>query len=194
MELDNRKRLPIFTIDWESWQNAVLSKDDWDNNNLRVYEPTIKILHLLDKYKVKAIFYVLGWLEDQLNKSMSLAYYEIKGAGHVIGSHGYWHNHNESSNNPLFRSPYWDTTLMPWPPAGGFFFRAMPYNYVKWATEKSGVFWIHPHDLDEGHPKLKDKWLNFKRHVGLKDAVNKLERLISEVNWGCLEESLQTKS
>ena len=142
----------------------------------------------LKHYKIKAVFYVLGWLKF---KEPDL-YREIVTNGHIIGCHGYWHKHNETSDKPLFRSPYWDTTPMPWPPAGGFFLRAMPYPYLKWAVGKSGQMWIHPHDLDEGHPRLDNKLLDFKRHIGLKNSRNKLERLLKEIEWDLV--SLPLKS
>lgn len=102
-----------------------------------------------------------------------------------MGWHGWYHDHNERDPGEYanFRSPYWDTTPMPWPPSGGFFFRFMPFWYVKWAVKKSGVFWIHPHDLMEDHPRLKNPFLNLKRHWGLKGARAKLDRLLSEVKF-----------
>lgn len=169
----------LFTVDWETWFNAVIPRREWHKYDLDIEEPTEFLLDILDKYNVKAVFYVLGWLRAQ---KPSL-YYEIEDRGHTIGDHGYWHEHNEHSTSALFRSPYWDTTPMPWPPSGGFFFRAMPYWYIKWAIENSGQFWIHPHDIMLDHPKLQNPALNFKRQTGLKESRLKLERLIQELEW-----------
>ena len=94
-------------------------------------------------------------------------------------SHGVHHYYDEKAD----RSPYFNQEGLPWPPSGGFFFRIMPLWYLKWAIKKSGVFWIHPHDLDENHPKLKNPIMNWKRHVGLKTARAKLERLLQEVKF-----------
>jgi len=43
--------------------------------------------------------------------------------------------------------------------------------------------YFHPHDFDEEHPKLKNPFLNWKRHVGLKGAKKKLEKLLKEVQF-----------
>ena len=165
---------PIFTVDWENWSDALHIAGD-----NRIEEPTFFLLDLLDKYKVKAIFFILGKTADENPEMVE----EIESSGHILGSHGYYHYHNEASDEPLYRSPYWDITPMPWPPSGGFFFRAMPLIYVKYSLHKSGIFWIHPHDIDLGHPKVSNLWLNWKRHVGLKTARKKLERLLQEVSF-----------
>lgn len=145
-----------------------------------IEEPTRYLLSLLDKYSIKAIFYILD-CDRQENSNL---YDSIVEAGHTIGSHGKYHYHDEYSDSPLFRSPYWDTTPMPFPPAGGFFFRFMPFWYVKWATKKSGVFWIHPHDLLKWHPTTSSLLLNMKRQLGLNGSRKKLERLLREVSFG----------
>lgn len=171
-----------FTVDYETWFNAVIPKEDWSGYSLvSIVEPTQYLLDLLHRNGIIATFYCLGWLVD----SLPSLHGEIIEGGHKIASHGYWHGHNESAPKGCesFRSPYWDTTPMPWPPSGGFFFRAMPYEYVKWAVEKSGVWWCHPHDLMEDHPKIRNPLLNLKRHIGLKTARSKLERLVREVEW-----------
>jgi len=174
---------PLFTVDLEDWNHALhVTKGKHSS------APIVKdyLLPILKKNKVRAIFYVLGRFKKE-NESLVEA---ISDDGHIMGSHGHYHDHNETITPRIsyythhYRSPYWDTTPMPWPPSGGFFFRALPYAWTRWATLKSGVFWIHPHDLDEEHPKLKNPLLNWKRHVGLKTARKKLERLLSEVKFG----------
>lgn len=169
------EKLPIFTVDWEDWNHALHTAGE-----NRIKEPTLFLLSLLKKYEVKAVFYMLGraiWENYDLAEV-------IKAGGHVRGWHGHFHDHNDYGDEPLFRSPYWDTTPMPWPPSGGFFFRALPFKYVKWAVKRSGVFWLHPHDIDENHPRLRNPLLNLKRHIGLKGARAKLDRLLSEVQFG----------
>lgn len=169
---------PIFTVDWENWNRGLFI-----GGYTRIEEPTIYLLNLLRKHKIKAIFYMLG-MDVQQNYSL---YKKIIADGHIEGDHGYYHYHDEgphmADNLYPHRSPFWDKTPMPWPPSGGFFFRVMPFWYVKWAVLKSGMGWIHPHDLDEGHPRIKNPWLNWKRHVGLKTARKKLERLLQEVQF-----------
>lgn len=174
------EKLPLFTIDCEDWNHAL-------HVTKRGHSSVGCVQHLLDqlaKHEVKAIFYVLGRFEYEFPGMVET----IKDAGHIIGDHGFFHDHKESQQyprlNPYYRSPYWDTTPMPWPPSGGFFFRALPLEIVKYNLRKSGVFWIHPHDLDESHPRLTNPLLNWKRHVGLKGARAKLDRLLSEVQFG----------
>jgi len=173
------KKNPIFTVDWESWWDAI-PQYVYDKKDDRIYEPTIFLLKVLDIFSVKAIFYILG---STMIRNLRV-YDTIIKAGHIIGTHGHFHRHNLYIDHPLFRSPYWDTTPMPYPPSGGFFFRLLPFNYIKWAIEKSGVFWIHPHDLDTKHPYVDNKWINLKRHIGLKKSRLKLFRLLSEVEFG----------
>ena len=171
---------PIFTVDLEDWNHALHQVKRGHSSIQSVWW----LIARLDQSKVKAIFYVLGRFREEFSGMIE----RIESSGHILGDHGFFHDHGESQQyprvNPNYRSPYWDTDPMPWPPSGGFFFRFMPYWYVKWAVKKSGVFWIHPHDLDEGHPRLKNPLLNWKRHVGLKGARKKLERLLKEVEFG----------
>lgn len=169
--------MALFTVDWEAWHSAIYP--DSDEYADRLNDATMFLLGILRKYEVRAIWYVLG---KTVLDNQGL-FKEIKDEGHVIGWHGMRHYHNLRSKHALFRSPYWDTTPMPWPPSGGFFFRALPYAYVKWAVKKSGQFWIHPHDLMELHPKLPNPLLNLKRQVGQSEARAKLDRLLSEVAW-----------
>lgn len=160
----------LFTVDLEDWNHALHEENQGRKATMEYYF----ILDLLEKYSVKAVFYVLGRFEKE-NLHTNLVEYH----GHIKKSHGYWHDWGELAD----RSPYWSVDKMPWPPSGGFFFRVMPLWYLKWAIKKSGVFWIHPHDLMENHPKLRNPFLNWKRRVGLKTARAKLDRLLSEVVW-----------
>lgn len=174
------KTTSIFSVDWEDWNHALHTS----GINL-IEEPTLFLLDILEKYGIKAIFYMLGRAVEE-NKNLAC---EIQDRGHIIGDHGMYHDHNEyqalDGLEPIpFRSPYWDTTPMPWPPSGGFFFRVMPLWYIKWAINKSGHFWIHPHDVMENHPTINPWWLNLKRQIGLKGARTKLDLLLSEVQFG----------
>jgi hypothetical protein len=90
--------------------------------------------------------------------------------------HGIYHDRGEISD----RNPYAWLGF-----TGGFWFRLFPYWFVKWCILRRGECYFHPHDLDENHPKLKHPWFNWKRHVGLKNARRKLERLLSDqdIKW-----------
>ena len=182
-----------FTVDLEDWYSAL---HIWPNKGEEmIRENTEYILKQLDKYHVKAHFYVLGMLAEERPKLIK----EIASLGHKIGSHGFihWHNEKEGDKGDLacrellkelgitcegYRSPYWEHTAMPgW--SGGFFFRVLPYNILVKNIMKSGTFWVHPHDIALNHSRLTNPWLNWKRHINLKGARVKLERLLQELPW-----------
>lgn len=172
------EKLPIFTVDLEAWNHALHQ----DAHGRWSTESCNFLFDILKKYEVKALFYVLGRFRDEYTNLATRVILD----GHTWGWHGQHHDHYDpglDEPHVPYRSPYWDYTPMPCPPSGGFFFRLMPLWYIKWALKKSGIFWIHPHDLDEGHPKIKGPFLNWKRHVGLKTARAKLDRLLSEVKF-----------
>ena len=66
----------------------------WDKCELRVEINTRKILDLLDKYNVKATFFVLGWIAERKPELVK----EIHSRGHEIASHGYGHIINYELN------------------------------------------------------------------------------------------------
>jgi len=61
--------------------------------------------------------------------------------------------------------------------------RFLPYWLWKMFVLIQRQVYVHPHDIMLYHPKLSDPLLNWKRHVGLKTAREKLERLLSEVKF-----------
>lgn len=181
-----------FEVHLEDWWSAVHT---WPNDetvaSVRLIESIEFILQLLEKYSVKADFYVLGMIAEMYPETIQ----RIAKKGHKIGSHGYLHYHNEHERDKGdlatreilatlgiecvgYCSPYWNSTPIPGK-SGGFFFRALPLWWIKNEIKKSSVFWIHPHDIMLDHPKIKSPFLNWKRHFGLKQSRLKLERLLS---------------
>jgi len=80
------------TIDVEDYYQVSnfsdgIHRHDWPNYPDRVVRNTHRILQLLERYQIKATFYVLGYVAE---KHPSLVR-EINAAGHEIGSHSYWH-------------------------------------------------------------------------------------------------------
>ena len=59
----------------------------WSFMPLRIEESTMKVLKLLSLYRVKATFFVLGWIAERMKSLIR----EIRSAGHEIASHGYDH-------------------------------------------------------------------------------------------------------
>lgn len=157
---------PVFEIHLEDWNHAL-------HIDGREHKSPIDWIF---RIQFKANIYVLeDWIKENHQEYCDL--YKKFGS---LKSHGTHHYYDEDAD----RSPYFNQEGIPFPPSGGFFFRFMPFWYVKWAVKESGIFWIHPHDLDENHPKLKNPFMNWKRHVGLKGAKKKLERLLREVKFG----------
>ena len=157
---------PVFTIDLEDW-----------NHGLHIFSrghtslPSVWWLqYKLNQYGVKAIFYVLEKFDDEVPGMVK----SLESEGHIIKSHGINHFRHEKAD----RQPY------SWlGPTGGFYMRILPYWLWKFFVKLYGMAYVHPHDLDEDHPKLSNPLMNWKRHVGLKTARAKVERLLKELSW-----------
>ncbi len=82
----------IFTVDVEDYfqvsafENDV-RRDQWDRWESRVEANTHRVLRLLDRHRVRATFFILGWTAERYPGLVR----EIHAAGHEIGCHGYWH-------------------------------------------------------------------------------------------------------
>ena len=81
-----------FTVDVEDWFHicgvgGALASDSWDTLPSRVEHTTDLLLEELDAAGVTATFFVLGWVARRYPSLVN----RIQGAGHAIGSHGYWH-------------------------------------------------------------------------------------------------------
>jgi len=86
------KKTIVLTFDVEDWFQVenLRSKyppEVWDKCEVRVLEPMNKLLELLDKYDIKATFFVLGWIAERFPNIVS----EVHERGHEIASHGYCH-------------------------------------------------------------------------------------------------------
>ena len=159
---------PIFEIHLEDWNHAL-------HIDGRGHKSDIKwILEILKKYNVNPIIYMLGDWADESN-----AYGNWLTHQYTVKSHGVHHYYDEKAD----RSPYFNQEGQPGL-CGGFYFRFLPLWLIKAEIARTGLFYIHPHDLDEAHPRLSNPFLNWKRHVGLKGAKAKLEKLLQEVKFG----------
>lgn len=162
------EKKPVFEIHLEEFNHALHIDGGGHKSDVSW------LLQLLEDNHITPQIYML---EDW--NAESNAYGNTLKWRYKVKSHGIHHYYDEKAD----RSPYFNQEGIPFPPSGGFFFRLLPIWYLKWAIKKSGIFWLHPHDLDEDHPKLKNPLMNWKRHVGLKHARNKLEKLIKEIKW-----------
>jgi len=181
----------IFTVDVEDWFHAVFPESQWWSKQRRIEEPMNYLLDILDKYDVQALFFMLGAVAADHKGLVDT----VKSRGHLIGSHGYFHGRNEQEGDrsdrlareilgpvKYYRSPYWDSTPLPGY-CGGFFFRVLPFWFVKSEVSRTGMFYIHPHDLMTKEIHYKDPVMNIKRNIGLKSSRLKLEKLLTEVKF-----------
>ena len=65
----------------------IVKFEDWHKYESRIENNMHRILELLDEYKVKATFFVLGWIAKHYPNLVR----EIHTAGHEIACHGYNH-------------------------------------------------------------------------------------------------------
>ena len=165
------KKSVTFTIDFETW-DSFRHHTKWKDVDL-IEEPTMYLLDLLRRHQIKAIWYCVGWLGDKKPELFNL----IKINGHIIGDHTYFHEGNKSFEP--FRAPRWKGEKRLY--SGGFWFRAMPYWWIKREVQRNGIFFIHPHDVLFEHPSCGLR--TFDRRIGLKTSRDKLERLVRELEW-----------
>jgi polysaccharide deacetylase family protein (PEP-CTERM system associated) len=80
------------TIDMEEWFcvsafEPVIRREDWPKLESRIESATLTLLELLDRYGVKATFFVLGWIAERHEALIR----RIAAKGHELASHGYEH-------------------------------------------------------------------------------------------------------
>jgi polysaccharide deacetylase family protein (PEP-CTERM system associated) len=82
----------FLSFDVEDWFHShnlapELSRDGWDEYELRVRENTRRILSMLDDHDTRATFFVLGHVAERAPELVG----EIDARGHEVASHGYDH-------------------------------------------------------------------------------------------------------
>jgi polysaccharide deacetylase family protein (PEP-CTERM system associated) len=82
-----------FSVDVEEWFHicgapSALAPPRWDSLPSRVEQDTTRVLELLARHGVRATFFVLGWVAERYPRLVET----VAAAGHVIGSHGQWHD------------------------------------------------------------------------------------------------------
>lgn len=80
------------TIDVEDYYHvsafeSIIKYEDWGRFESRVEKNTMKILELLNTFKIKATFFILGWIAERSPQMVK----EIQKEGHEIACHGYRH-------------------------------------------------------------------------------------------------------
>jgi polysaccharide deacetylase family protein (PEP-CTERM system associated) len=81
------------SIDVEDWFHAenlkpVIRREAWDGCELRVERNTMRMLEIIDGARVRATFFVLGWVAEKCPQLVRT----IAAAGHEVASHGYGHD------------------------------------------------------------------------------------------------------
>jgi len=76
-----------------------IGQQEWGNHPLRVEKNTQRLLDMFDEYKVKATFFVLGWVAERTNGLVR----EIAARGHEVASHGYSHQLVYNQSPDVFR-------------------------------------------------------------------------------------------
>ena len=84
--------LNALTVDVEDYYHvsafeSVISSDSWNRYESRVENNTLRILDLLDAYRTRATFFILGHVAERHPGLV----YAIQQRGHEIASHGYSH-------------------------------------------------------------------------------------------------------
>jgi polysaccharide deacetylase family protein (PEP-CTERM system associated) len=81
-----------FTVDVEDYYQVTSFEKDiprshWDRMKSRVVGSTHRLLHLMERHRVRGTFFILGWVADRHPQLVR----DIADRGHEIGSHSYWH-------------------------------------------------------------------------------------------------------
>ncbi len=79
--------------------------------------------------------------------------------------------------------------------SGGGYFRLFPYSFIKQWTDESDYLmsYLHPRDFDPNQPVIKELPLSrkFKSYVGLKGAISKLDRWLTDFDFIDIQEADQ---
>ena len=96
----------VFTVDLEEWFHIcasgldALDPERWDRLPSRVELTTRIALDLLDRNRIRATFFVVGWVAERYPQLVDM----VRAAGHEIGSHGYLHQKAYDLGPERFRS------------------------------------------------------------------------------------------
>jgi polysaccharide deacetylase family protein (PEP-CTERM system associated) len=67
--------------------NSVIQRGQWYRFETRFEQNTLRVLDLLDQYRIKATFFVLGWIAERQPEIVR----EVARRGHEIANRGYYH-------------------------------------------------------------------------------------------------------
>jgi polysaccharide deacetylase family protein (PEP-CTERM system associated) len=84
-----------------------------------------------------------------------------------------------------------------WPAGGGGYFRLLPYAMSRWCIQrvnqadgKSAIFYFHPWEIDPGQPRVHNASAKtrFRHYVNLDKTETRLTRLLSDFQWGRVDD------
>ena len=159
--------LNILTFDIEEWFQVdcffnLIPVKSWSDQQSRVVESTLKILHLLQRYGARATFFFLGAVADRHPQLVE----KIVAQGHEIATHGYAHQrvYHQSpeefeedlrysiqilkniSGRPIlgYRAPFWSITSQT-----EWVWDILKRNEIRYDSS------IYPISLSHGMPKAR---------------------------------------
>lgn len=83
------------------------------------------------------------------------------------------------------------------PSSGGGYFRLLPYAISRWMLgrvnahdRESGVFYFHPWEIDTDQPRIAgiSSKTRFRHYVNIDRMEGRLNRLLSDFNWGRMDQ------
>ena len=103
--VNQRSLINLLTFDIEDWFHTsalspFIDEQSWDRLESRLIANVNDLLELLDLYKHRATFFVLGWIAERYPQLVQ----EIARAGHEIASHGYRHRLIYDLDREMFRN------------------------------------------------------------------------------------------
>ena len=104
MSAENKAGRHLLTVLVEDYFHVgafenLIQQRNWSNFEPRYSQNTLKTLDLLDRYKTKATFFVLGWIAEQGPELVQ----EIAARGHEVASRGYYHRGLKNLTDQEFR-------------------------------------------------------------------------------------------
>jgi polysaccharide deacetylase family protein (PEP-CTERM system associated) len=158
----------ILTVDVEDWYHIcdiehILPPSRWDQCESRVLVNVEKILRLLDRFRVKATFFILGYVAERTPEVLTM----IHGEGHEIASHGYGHVQVYKQNPEIFLQDLIRSKALM---EGVIGEKVIGYRAPEWSIcgGKRDSYWAL--DLLVQHGFLYDSSIAPLRFIGIPDA------------------------
>ena len=102
--VDEGRPVSAFTVDVEDYYHVeafsdVVRRRDWEKLEVRILVATERLLDLLARHRVRATFFVLGWVAERWPRLVT----DCQRAGHELAVHGYDHRPVTAQSATEFR-------------------------------------------------------------------------------------------